>query len=116
VLDDLRVFPERMRANLEHSQGLLMAESVMMSLAPFIGRLEAHDVVHHAALRAANGAEFHDAVLNHPLVVGKLSRAELETMLEPNSYLGVTQEVIEHALREFRIGLEAKLSRAGADD
>jgi 3-carboxy-cis,cis-muconate cycloisomerase len=113
VLDGLRIFPERMRVNLEHSEGLLLAESVMMALAPFVGRLEAHEVVHHAAMHAVNGMAFRAAVLNHPLVLGKLSRAQLEAILEPSAYLGVTQEIIERAVREFKA--EVKLEVTGVD-
>jgi 3-carboxy-cis,cis-muconate cycloisomerase len=45
VLDGLIVDEARMRQNLAASKGLIVAEAVMMGLAPFTGRDEAHDVV-----------------------------------------------------------------------
>ena len=48
VAEGLVVDAGRMRHNLELSGGLIMAEAVMMGLAPALGRGEAHHVVQHA--------------------------------------------------------------------
>ena len=53
MLDGLIVDEDRMRANLNMSNGLIVAEAVMMGLAPYIGRQDAHDVV-YAACRIVN--------------------------------------------------------------
>src|SRR5499433_1181292 len=45
----LRVFPERMRANLDLSGGLIMSEALMLELGKRLGRQRAHDVVYDAA-------------------------------------------------------------------
>jgi len=39
---------ERMRRNLDITGGLIVAEAVMMGLAPHTGRNEAHDLVYDA--------------------------------------------------------------------
>ena len=52
VLEGLHVDRDRMRANVELTDGLIMSESTMMRLAPSIGRQEAHDVVYDAAMAA----------------------------------------------------------------
>ena len=49
----LRVFPERMRANLDLSGGLIMSESLMLALGRELGRQRAHDAVYEAAQEAA---------------------------------------------------------------
>ncbi len=41
----MQVNAENMQRNLECTQGLIMAEAVMMALAPHIGRLQAHHLV-----------------------------------------------------------------------
>ena len=46
LLAGLEVHPERMRENLGRSQGLIVAEAVMMALATTTGRQRAHDLVH----------------------------------------------------------------------
>ena len=53
ALGGLIVDENRMAENLDISRGLIVAEAVMMGLAPDIGRQEAHDVVYDAAAAAA---------------------------------------------------------------
>ncbi|MDV3126142.1 lyase family protein [Mycobacterium sp. 21AC1] len=48
----LRVNTERMRQNLQLDGGLVLAESLMMQLAPALGQTGAHDLVYQAAQRA----------------------------------------------------------------
>ena len=45
LIDKLQVNPDAMAHNLEKTNGLIMAEAVMMKLAPDLGRQAAHDVV-----------------------------------------------------------------------
>src|SRR5262249_15979916 len=52
MLEGLVVDETRMRANLNLTKGLIVAEAVMMGLAPHLGRQEAHDRV-YSACRAA---------------------------------------------------------------
>lgn len=49
---ELAVYPERMRENLAVDGGLIMSEAVMISLAPHLGREDAHDVVYELALKS----------------------------------------------------------------
>ncbi|EJL85795.1 3-carboxy-cis,cis-muconate cycloisomerase, partial [Herbaspirillum sp. CF444] len=53
ALGGLIVDTQRMKANLGISKGLIVAEAVMMGMAPFIGRQQAHDIVYDAC-RSAN--------------------------------------------------------------
>ena len=53
MLGGLIVDEKRMRRNLDLTSGLIVAEAVMMGLAPHIGRQKAHDVVYDAC-RAVN--------------------------------------------------------------
>jgi 3-carboxy-cis,cis-muconate cycloisomerase len=52
VLENMQVNPEAMQRNLECTDGLIMAEAVMMALASKIGRLNAHHVVEQACQQA----------------------------------------------------------------
>src|SRR2546429_145654 len=53
MLGGLIVDPERMARNLDMTDGLIVAEAVMMGLAPHTGRQQAHDIV-YAACRSVN--------------------------------------------------------------
>ncbi len=44
LVRDMQVFPQKMRADLDITHGLIMAEAVTLALAEFIGKAEAH---HH---------------------------------------------------------------------
>ena len=53
MLGGLIVDPERMARNLDMTDGLIVAEAVMMGLAPHTGRQQAHDIF-YAACRSVN--------------------------------------------------------------
>src|SRR6185369_6994937 len=49
LAEGLEVHPDRMRANLDATHGLLFADAVATRLAPRLGREAAHEFVEHAA-------------------------------------------------------------------
>jgi 3-carboxy-cis,cis-muconate cycloisomerase len=99
VVGGLRVFPERMRTNLDLEGGLIMAEAVMMAAAPIVGRGPAHDLVYEACATARReGLVLAEAVrreLDAELVA---ALPPLETLLDPSQYLGETDAIITAAL------------------
>jgi 3-carboxy-cis,cis-muconate cycloisomerase len=89
ALESLAVDPARMRANLGMTGGLVLAEAIVMQLAPVMGKREAHAQVERAARRA--GAEhraFADVLGEDPAVSAILDRARIEQALSPDNYLG----------------------------
>ena len=99
ALDGLQVDTERMRANAEASGGLLLAESIAMTLAESIGKHEAHAAVADACRRAAaEGRPFADVLGDDPLVTQHLDRAEIARRLSPDNYLGATRDTIDRVL------------------
>src|SRR5215472_13110431 len=104
LLSGLHVDAVRMRANLEASGGLLMAEHVAAELASAVGRLAAHDLVAAAAARAArSGDGLIAALLGDPdaaaaLRAAGIGEAELAAAVDPAGYLGASAEFIGRAL------------------
>ena len=89
VLEGLSVKPERMRANLDLSDGLIMAEPLMLALGETLGRQEAHDVVYDAAQAAAEGrGRFRDLLAADPLVARHLDGPRIAELLDPARYTG----------------------------
>src|SRR5436853_2224416 len=90
IFRTLRVFPDRMKANLEATQGQVMAEAVMMALvAKGLGRQEAHKVVRDAAQNArTKGIHLREALLVEARISKMLSKGEIETAMDPTGYLG----------------------------
>jgi 3-carboxy-cis,cis-muconate cycloisomerase len=102
ILTGLKVFPERMRANLEITNGLVMAESVMMALAPELGRTQAHEVVSRACNTAIEREVHLREILRADPTIGKnLSEAKLDAALDPASYIGSAEASVDQVLREI---------------
>jgi 3-carboxy-cis,cis-muconate cycloisomerase len=97
IVTGLRVFPERMLANLETDGGRLMAEAYMMTLAPHLGRGPAHDLV-YAAVRHSRQ---HDVPLRDAVrdVVTREVWRDVEPVLPwPQGYLGNAPAICAEAL------------------
>ena len=89
-----------MNDNLALSRGLIVAEAVMMGLAPQIGRQEAHDVVYDAC-RLANekGLTLADALSADPRVAAQIDRASIEALTSPKNYLGLAPAMVDRVLK-----------------
>ena len=103
VMRGLKLYPERMMANLDIGQGLIMAEALMLSLGATIGRQEAHDVVYDAAQDAGQGrGDFATLLGADSRVTAHLSAAQITAMLDPASYTGQSGEVARLAAARAR--------------
>ena len=98
MLAGLTVDEERMAHNLGMTSGLIVAEAVMMGLAPKLGRQDAHDIVYDACREAANGRPLIEVLLANPKVGSHFQRAELERLLDPRNYLGSAGEMVDRSL------------------
>jgi 3-carboxy-cis,cis-muconate cycloisomerase len=102
VLEGLVVDEERMRANLDLTAGQIMAEAVTMALARAIGHEPAHAAVLAASRRAlAAGRTLLDELADDPAVSAHIDRAELERVMDPASYLGLSAESAESVARRI---------------
>jgi 3-carboxy-cis,cis-muconate cycloisomerase len=91
--------PARMRRNLDLTGGLIMAEAVMMGLAPHLGRSEAHHLVKHACDTAlAEGISLADALGREQAVTARLDRTAIKRLTNPAHYLGSADAFIDRVL------------------
>jgi 3-carboxy-cis,cis-muconate cycloisomerase len=99
ALKGLVVDEKQMAKNLDISRGLIVAEAVMMGLAPEIGRQQAHDVVYDAC-RLANDKNMTlaDALSADPEVSARIDRATIERLTSPRNYLGLAPEMVDKVL------------------
>jgi 3-carboxy-cis,cis-muconate cycloisomerase len=99
MLAGLQVDEARMRRNLDMTHGLIVAEAVMMGLAPHLGRNEAHDIVYDACRAVAeHGGSLADALAKVPEVTKHLDRKALEKLTDPANYLGAAQEMVDRVV------------------
>lgn len=100
ALAGLIVDEKKMNDNLAISRGLIVAEAVMMGLAPQIGRQEAHDVVYDAC-RLANEKDLTlaDALSSDSRVSARIDRATIEALTSPKNYLGLAPAMVDRVLK-----------------
>ena len=99
TLDGLEVRPDQMRLVLDRTGGLIVAEAVMMGLAPTMGRQIAHDVVQECTQRVLNeGVSFLDALASDARVTAHLDRDALAKLVDPAAYLGAAPDMTRRVL------------------
>jgi 3-carboxy-cis,cis-muconate cycloisomerase len=99
TLEGLIVEPERMRRNLELTGGAIVAEAVMMALAAYTGRQEAHHIIAHASRSAlANGRPLLAELEREDKVTKHLDAARLRQLTDPANYLGSALAMVDRLL------------------
>jgi len=99
LLARLTVHPDKMRANLDLTGGLPLAENVATRLAPALGRSAAQDLVAEVCRDAvAGGLSLGDALAADARVVEHLSADEIGEALDPSGYVGSAAAFVDRAL------------------
>jgi 3-carboxy-cis,cis-muconate cycloisomerase len=103
ALGGLIVDDKRMTQNLGMSKGLIVAEAVMMQMAPFTGRQEAHDIV-YAACRVVNekGGTLAEALEHDAAVTAHFDRAAIDRMTDPANYSGLAPQMVDRVLASVK--------------
>ncbi len=99
VTQGLEVDAERMRANLDLTGGLIMAEAVMMALAPHIGRDPAHDLVEELCRGCGSGGgSFRELLVANKAIASHLTARDVDRLLDPAHYTGRADDAIDAVL------------------
>lgn len=103
ALSNLQVHADRMRSNLDHTRGQIMAEALTMALAARLGRPEAYRIVQRASDRAVQtGMSLREAAAADEEIRKVIPPERLERVFEFSGYLGSTEALIDRALEGFR--------------
>ncbi len=88
-----------MHRNLGISRGLIVAEAVMMALAPITGRQAAHDLVYAGCCQATeSGKSLYEVLVTMPEIVGSLDQERLRSLTDPTKYLGSAGPLVDRVL------------------
>jgi 3-carboxy-cis,cis-muconate cycloisomerase len=99
IAEGLEVDEARMRANLDQTRGLIMAEAVAMALAEKVGKSEAHRLVEAASKQAvAEKRHLRDILAAAPHITAQLDAEQLAQLFEPMAYQGMSQALIDRLL------------------
>ena len=103
LFSGMQVFPERMRRNLDLSGGLIMSEAIMLALAERTGRQKAHDAVYDAAQASAvQRRPFRETLAEQEAVRDGLTSEQLDRLLDPTSYAGMSVKFAEQGAARAR--------------
>lgn len=103
TLAGLEIDAVRMRANIDATHGLMMAEAVTMALGARTGRLEAHTRVEAACRRAvAEGRHLRAVLAEDGEVMAQLATTDLDRLFDPVNYLGAAPQLVERVLAARR--------------
>jgi 3-carboxy-cis,cis-muconate cycloisomerase len=100
IAEGLEIDVARMRANLDATGGLIMAEAVTFALAETIGKSDAHHLVEAAAKKAITGKQhLRDVLTSDPKITAHLSADKIAKLFDPIAYQGVSQALIDRLLK-----------------
>ncbi|MBK9142670.1 MAG: adenylosuccinate lyase [Candidatus Melainabacteria bacterium] len=98
IVKDLVVYPDNMRRNLDVFGGVIFSQAVLLKLVEKgLTREDAYSLVQQNAMSVwnQNGKSFKEALLADERVMDKLSAKEVESCLDPESYLKNVGKVFE---------------------
>ncbi|WP_304236834.1 3-carboxy-cis,cis-muconate cycloisomerase [Jiulongibacter sediminis] len=96
LLAHLEVNQDKVRENLEVTQGLIFAEGVSLALAPEMGKLKAHEFVQKACKTALAEQKHLKQVLEEQGV----TLPNLAELFKPENALGLVHEMIDEILKK----------------
>jgi 3-carboxy-cis,cis-muconate cycloisomerase len=97
--EGLEVDTKRMRANLDTTRGLIMAEAVTFALAETIGKSDAHHLLEKASKTAvAEKKHLRDVLTADPRITAHLDADSIAELFDPMNYQGTAQAMIDRLL------------------
>ncbi len=101
VIRDLRVYPERMKQNMELTKGLLFSQRVMLALVEKgLSRDQAYEIAQVSSTKTwEENKDFREVIAAEPLVTEHLSHEELRDLFDYSYYVRFVDDVFD------RVGL-----------
>lgn len=104
LLKDLIVNKDKMRENLEITQGLILSQRLTFYLADKIGKDTANDLMHDVAKYALeNNISLKDAALKNEIVSQNITKETLINILNPETYIGLAAEQAKLIIEEIEL-------------
>ena len=101
----IEVDADRMRANVDLTHGLIMAEAIVIALAGKIGPQEARKIVEAATRKAvAEKRSLQNVLGDDARVSAHLSGPTLGRLFDPMSYQGAAQTFIDRLIGSLKSG------------
>ena len=102
LLEELKVNKQKMRENLDLTNGLILSQRLTFYLADKIGKDTANNLMHDVAkLAYENKLSLKEAALQNKTVKENISIDALEEILNPETYIGLAVEQTNLIVREI---------------
>jgi adenylosuccinate lyase len=101
IVEGMEVFPERMKANMDLSYGVIFSQSLLLALCDKgLTREESYAIIQKIAHKALDEKKmFQDLVLKDTNVTSRLSASEIKSAMDPGFFLKHVDEIFK------RVGL-----------
>src|SRR5438105_2860308 len=115
IIDTMFVYPERMRANLESTRGLIFSGQLLLDLVEHgMSREDAYRLVQSHAMRAwKEGLNFHDLVVNDKEITRHVPRQKIEQAFDVKRQLRNIDKIFARVFDEAAPG-SAKSAKPAA--
>jgi len=108
LVGGLAVNRQQMLKNLNLDGGAILSEAFAGALSAALGRTAAYDVVKAASQRArAGGTMLAEEIASAPEIAGRVSKTELERLLDPRQHIGLAGELTELACADAERSLKS---------
>jgi len=101
LTDGLEVDANRMRHNLELTNGLIYAENVSHALSGTMNKTAAHELVEKWCLRAKEEGRYLKEIIKEDAGVGESLKEQLDQIFDPMNSLGMCSEFIDRILNSI---------------
>jgi adenylosuccinate lyase len=99
MIEVIVVNDSRMLENVNQTDGMVMAQRLVLFLSPTIPKSEAEDHIRRAAqLSIARDISFREALLQDPVISPHLE-AHLDELLDPKGYLGLSAQQVDETVQ-----------------
>lgn len=98
VIDNLVVYPENMRRNIDKTQGLIFSQRLLLLLVEKgLTREDAYKIVQAAAMKARGRRSLKDEIAADPLAVKYLNKKDIDSAFDINYYLRNVSDIFRRA-------------------
>ncbi|MCZ4675027.1 3-carboxy-cis,cis-muconate cycloisomerase [Citrobacter sedlakii] len=102
LVEGMQVCPRKMLENLEITHGLMMAESVTLALAAFVGKQEAHHLMEDLCHRAIKKrCSLLSVLVDEPRVTAHVDKSRLTALLDPTQATGSAEHFVQRVLSRY---------------
>ena len=102
LLKELKVNKQKMRDNLDLTNGLILSQRLTFYLADKIGKDTANDLMHDVAKFALeNNLTLEEAALQNDIISNNITKSELKNILNPETYIGLAVQQAQLIIQDI---------------